>query len=62
MSAIANALTLKSKTINFNVLGGAIVTILGQFGVAIPVEAVSAGFIILNFILRLITKEPLEDK
>ena len=62
MSAIVNGFLLKSKTINTTVLAGALVTILNQLGVSIPVEAVSAGFVVLSFIMRLITNEPLEDK
>ena len=62
MSALLNAFKLKSKTVNFNILGGALVTLLGQFGFEISPEVVSAGFVLGNFILRLITKQPLEDK
>ena len=62
LKGLTNALAMKSKTINLNVLAGAVVTILSQFGVTISPEILSAGFVILNTILRLITNEPLEDK
>lgn len=52
----------KSKTIDFNVLAAAIVAILAQAGVAVPVEVVTAVFAIGNFVLRLITKKPIAEK
>lgn len=52
----------KSKTINFNVLAGAVVTILTTCGVAIPVEAVAAILTIGNFFLRFKTDSALKDK
>jgi len=52
----------KSKTINFNVLAGAVVTILTTCGVVIPVEAVTAIITLGNFFLRFFTEKPLKDK
>ena len=53
---------LKSKTINFNALATAVVAILTSLGVEIPVEVVTGIFAIGNFILRLLTKEPVSAK
>lgn len=60
--AAFNAITLKSKTININVVVGAVVTIAQQLGLAIAPELVTAIMVILNIGLRFITKKPLEDK
>lgn len=53
---------LRSKTIDFNIAAGAIVKILDVFGVVIPLDAVLAGFVLMNFILRLITSKPISEK
>ena len=53
---------LKSKTINFNALATSVVAILTALGVVIPVEVVTGVFAIGNFILRLLTKEPVSAK
>lgn len=62
LKGLPNALAMKSKTVNYNILAGALVTITSQFGFPVSPELISAGFVILNTILRLITKQPLEDK
>ena len=53
---------LKSKTINFNVLAGAIVPMLSAFGVAVDPTLITSILVIANIILRRITKEPLSAK
>ena len=53
---------LKSKTINFNALATSVVAILTALGVVIPVEVVTGFFAIGNFILLLLTKEPVSAK
>ena len=52
----------KSKTVGFNVLAGAIITILTSFGVSVPVEVVTAVLTLGNFILRLVTNKSIKDK
>jgi len=52
----------KSKTINFNALAAAIVTILEYCGVKVPTEVITAGFTIGNIILRTVTTKPLQEK
>ena len=59
---LISAVTGKSKTIDVNVIGAAVVAILTAFGIALPVEAVTAFFTIANIFLRFITKESLADK
>lgn len=53
---------LKSKTLDFNLFAGAVVTILTAFGVVVPVEVVTAVLCIGNFILRLVTKGAISEK
>jgi len=53
---------LKSKTVDTNVLAGALVTILTACGVTVPVSAITSFFVLANIILRAITKEPLSAK
>ena len=53
---------LKSKTLDTNVLAGAVVAILSAFGVAVPVGVITSFFVVINVILRLITKEPISAK
>lgn len=53
----------KSKTINFNIIYAALVTIITQgFGINISPELIAAIGTLLNIILRAITKEPLSAK
>ena len=52
----------KSKTAGGNVLVGAVITILAHFGVDMPPEIISAAFVLVNMILRMITKKPLSEK
>lgn len=50
----------KSKTINFNALYLAVIAILTQgFGIVIDPAVVTAGGVLLNWILRFITKQPI---
>ena len=53
---------LKSKTVIGNISVGAIVALLKLFGIEVPVEVVTAILVIMNLILRLVTKEPISDK
>ena len=52
----------KSKTIDFNVLVTAIYGFLKALGVEIPEEVMVGVLAIGNFILRLLTKEPISAK
>jgi len=52
----------KSKTTGANVGAGALVTILAYFGVDMPPEVISAFFVLVNVIMRMITKKPLSEK
>ena len=52
----------KSKTAGANVGVGAVITILSHFGIDLPPEVITAGFVLLNMILRMITKKSLSDK
>ena len=52
----------KSKTAGANVGVGAVITILAYFGVDIPPEIISAAFVLVNMILRMITKKALSEK
>ena len=52
----------KSKTAGANVGVGAVITILAHFGVDLPPEIISAAFVLVNIILRMITKKPLSEK
>ena len=52
----------KSKTVIGNISAGAVVTILSLLGINIPAEIVAAALILLNFILRAITKDAIADK
>ena len=51
-----------SKTIDFNIAAGAIVKILSAFGVEVPLDVVLGGFVLMNFILRLVTNKPISEK
>ena len=62
MSKFLSALKGKSKTVNVNVIAGAIVTIATALGYTIPVEAVTAFFTIANVLLRFVTDQPLDEK
>lgn len=53
---------LKSKTIKFNVLGGALVTILSAFDVDVTPEAVTAISVIGNILFRILTTEAISKK
>lgn len=52
----------KSRTVQFNVIATAIIAILNSFGIEIPAEAAAGILAVGNYILRLITIEPLENK
>ena len=52
----------KSKTLNFNVLVPSIMAILSTFGVDLPKEVLVGVMAIGNFILRLVTEEPVAAK
>jgi len=52
----------KSKTAGANVGVGAAITVLAQFGINASPELVSAIFVIVNVIMRMITKQPLSEK
>lgn len=53
----------KSKVNEFNVvIAPAIVAILTAFGVTVPLPVVLAGYAIVNFILRMVTKTPISEK
>lgn len=52
----------KSKTAGGNVLVGAVISILAQFGVTLDPEVISAVFVLANLILRMITKKSLTEK
>ena len=61
MSWIAKFFT-KSKTVIGNITAGVIVTILSLLGIDISVELAAAILVILNLILRAITKDAIADK
>lgn len=52
----------KSKTIQFNAIVAAVVGILRAYNVEIPAEVATGVLAIGNYILRLVTKQPLEEK
>ena len=62
MGAIGNAVTLKSKTINFNALFLAVIAVAGAFGFEMKPELVAALQTILNVGLRFVTDSPLGEK
>jgi len=51
-----NKFILASKTINFNILAGAVVYLLKQYGIEVTTEEVTTILIAGNIILRLLTK------
>jgi len=52
----------KSKTTGANVGVGAVITILAHFGVDMSPEVISAFFVLINLIMRMITNKPLSEK
>jgi hypothetical protein len=56
------ALITRSKTLDFNILVGAIFAGLLAFGIKVPPEAIAAVSTLGNFILRFFTKMSLADK
>ena len=52
----------KSKTIDFNVLVSALAGLAAALGFPVPAEVVAGILAVGNFILRLITKEPISAK
>ena len=52
----------KSNTAGANVGVGAVISILAHFGVDMPPEIISAAFVLVNMILRMITKKALSEK
>ena len=53
---------LKSKTVMGNISVGVIVTILNLFGIDLPVELITAILVVMNLILRMVTKVPISEK
>ena len=53
---------LQSKTVGFNVIVTAAISIASYFGLDIPTELATGIFAIGNFILRLVTKEAVNFK
>lgn len=53
---------MKSWTIDFNVLAGAALTIMNQFGVTVPSEYVVPVLTVANVLLRLKTNKPISAK
>jgi len=53
---------LKSKTINFNVWIPILGTIVAAMGIEVPAEVWAGLLAIGNFILRFITKVPIDEK
>ena len=62
MSKLSKAISGKSKTINFNAAGAALVPLLQAFGVNLDPVIVSSGFMLMNWILRFFTAKALGDK
>ena len=62
MSKLGNALTGKSKTVNLNAVAMIVVPLLQAFGVVIDPTIIAAGFTLLNFGLRFVTKKALDEK
>lgn len=54
--------SVKSKTIDFNVIAAGIVAMLAQYGIDVPIEIVVVFFTVLNIFLRWITKTPMAEK
>ena len=52
----------KSKTVNFNVWMPLVLVLLPQLGVVVTPELATAILGVGNILLRLITKQPLEEK
>ena len=53
---------IKSKTLNFNVIVPALAGVAAACGYPIPAEVVAGILAIGNFVLRLITKQPISEK
>lgn len=53
---------VKSKTINFNALYVAVIAVLGSYGVPLKPELVALGQMVLNIVMRMVTKGPLAEK
>ena len=53
---------LKSKTVMGNISVGVIVTILNLFGIDLPTELITAILVVMNLILRMVTKVPISEK
>ena len=53
---------IKSKTINANGLYVAVIAVLGAYGVPLKPELVALGQMVLNIVMRMVTKGPLSDK
>lgn len=62
IASLLNALKLRSKTVNFNALVGAIIVICNQFDLPISEEIINAVLIIGNVLLRFLTDQSLSDK
>ncbi len=52
----------KSRTIDTNLIAGALVTILTFSGLKIPIEVITSFFVLVNIALRMITIKPLNEK
>ena len=53
---------IKSKTVDINMAYFAVFIVLKAYNIIVPQEAVAAGSLILNFVLRCLTKGPLSEK
>lgn len=53
---------LKSKTIDFNAGYAAVIVLIGALGYVISPEVVAAGAMLMNWLLRVFTKVPLNEK
>jgi len=52
----------KSKTVDFNVLAGAGISVASAFGVDIPVEAATGIMALINIALRMFTNKSISEK
>jgi len=53
----------KSKTVEFNVvIAPAIVGLLSAFGISVPLPVIIGAYAVCNYILRKLTKKPLNEK
>jgi len=60
--AIKNSLKGKSKTVNFNAAVTALIGLSAAMGFPVPEAIVPVIYMGLNWIMRLITTKPLDEK